>query len=81
MPLPQRDAELEAGEVRAEAAVDAAAEGQVAVGLAVPDELPGVGELGLVDVGGAEERHHLLALADREAVDLGVAGGDPRRSP
>ena len=42
MPLAQRDAELEPGEVRAEAAVDAAAEGEVPVGLAVPDELAGV---------------------------------------
>ena len=51
VPLAQRDPQLQAGEVRAEAAVHAAAEREVAVDLAVEAHVVGVGELGLVGVG------------------------------
>ena len=45
---------LHSGEVRAEAAVDADTEREVAVWLAIDDELVGVRELGWVAVGGRE---------------------------
>ena len=50
VPLAQRDAQLGAGEVGAEAAVDADAERDVAVGLAVEAHDVAVGELGFVGV-------------------------------
>jgi len=44
VPLTERDPELEPGEVRAKAAVDAPAEGDVAIGLAVEANLVGIVE-------------------------------------
>ena len=38
----------------------------------------GARELGLVDIGRAEQGHHLFTFVDREAVDLGVAGSGSR---
>ena len=78
MPDPQRGSQLKSGQVRAEAAVDPAAEGDVAVGLAVPADLIGIGELGLVGVGCAEEDEDLLTLHDGAAADLGVLRGQAR---
>ena len=65
VPFPQRDPQLQPGQVRAEAAVDAAAEGDVAVDLAVEAHHVGVGELGLVGVGRADHDHDLVPLVDR----------------
>ena len=63
VPLAQRDPQLEAGEVRAEAAVHAAAERVVRVHLAVEAHLVGVGQRGLVGVDRAEADAHHVALA------------------
>src|SRR5947207_2547659 len=60
--LLHRHCHLHACEVRANAAVDAEAEGGVAVLLAVDDHLVGVGEYGGVAVGGGERQQHHLAL-------------------
>ena len=60
--LLDRDRHLHARQVRADAAVDAEAEGGVAVLLAVDDHLVGVGEHGRVAVGGRERQQHHLAL-------------------
>ena len=75
VPLAQRDAQLEAGEVRAEAAVDAAAEREVPVRPRGPSATSlGVGELGLVDVGRAEQRPSPVRPSlIGAAADLGVA--------
>jgi hypothetical protein len=51
VPLAQGDAQLAAGEVRAEAAVDAATEGQVTVDVPVEADVRRVGKLDAVDVG------------------------------
>ena len=67
VPLPQGDPQLQAGQVRAEAAVDPAAEGDVAVDLAVEADRVGVGELGLVGVGRADHQHDLVARRGRAA--------------
>ena len=48
VPLPQGDPQLEPGQVRPEAAVDAAPEGDVPIDLAVETHLVGVREFGLV---------------------------------
>ena len=61
--------------------MDAAAERDVAVRLSVPVEVSGVRELGFVDIRGAEETHHLFALADGEALDLDVARRRPAPRP
>ena len=63
--------------MRPEATVDAAAEGDVAVDLAVEAHLVGVGELGLVGVGRSDHDHDLVAGLDRAAVELGVLDGHP----
>ena len=63
VPLAQRDPELEARQVRAEAPVHAAAERVVRVHLAVEAHLVGVGERGLVGVDRAEADAHHVALA------------------
>jgi hypothetical protein len=57
--------------------VDAPAEGQVTVGVAVPAQLPGAGDLRVVQVGGADDGHDVLAAADRAAADIDVPGCDP----
>jgi hypothetical protein len=76
VPLAQRDPQLEPGQVRPEAPVDAAAEREVPVRLAVPPHGAGVRELGVVHVGRPEDGHHVLARRDRAAADLDVPGGD-----
>ena len=45
VPFPQGDTELEAGEVRPEASVNARTEGEVAVDVAVPTDVTGVGTI------------------------------------
>ena len=73
VPLLERDPQLQAGQVRAEAAVDAAAEGEVAVDLAV--EAHGVG---VVETRprrcwpSPSMTDDLVALGDRAAAELGV---------
>ena len=59
MPLAHRDPQLEAGQVRSEAPVDAATERVVRIHLAVEAHLVGVGERDLVGVDRAEaDAHH-----------------------
>ena len=60
-PLLDGDAQLHPGQVRAGAAVDAGAERDVPVVLAVEDHLVGVGERLGVAVGGGEVEQHLVA--------------------
>src|SRR5258705_2006845 len=60
-----RDLALDPRQRGAETEVDAPAEGDVAI-VGPPDvEAIGFGELGGIAVGGTDERHHHLALADR----------------
>ena len=72
----QRDAQLEPGERRADAEVNALAEGKV-----LADVLParvvvvGVAEVGLVPVGGAVVHHHARADRKGHAADLHCSGG------
>ena len=77
--LVEQAADLEAREVRAEAEVRAAAaEGDVRVRVAADVEAVGVREHRLVAVRGGVEHDDLLARADRDAAELGVArGGAP----
>ncbi|GAB4674211.1 hypothetical protein MOKP104_18010 [Mycobacterium avium subsp. hominissuis] len=72
MEFAKRHAQLHAGQMRAEAAMRAAAEGPVPVGAAGEVDDLGVGELGRVGVGRAEQRADPFALADRAAADLDV---------
>ena len=51
MPLGQRDTQLAAGEVRPEAAMDPAAEREVAIDLPVEAHIERIGKLFGVDVG------------------------------
>ena len=71
-----RDPQLEARKVRAEAAVHAATERVVRVHLAVEAHLVGVGQRDLVGVDGTEADAHHVALRDRAPEDLGVLRGD-----
>ena len=66
-------AQLGAGEVRAEAAVDAGGERDVAVLHAIEIGLERVLERGRIEVGAGPTQVDHLALLDRHAVDLGVA--------
>ncbi len=77
-PLLDGDAQFHAGEVRSGAAVDAGTEREVAVLLAVEDDLVGVGEHLGVTVGAGEVHQDALAGLDRTAVVLGVL--DSRRA-
>ena len=78
VPLANGDAELEAGEVRSEAAVDPSAEAEVAVDLTV--ELDDVGSFvdALVRVRGADQAHDLVARLEGAATEFEVLGDDPR---
>ena len=79
MPLVERDPQLAAGQVRAEAAVHAAAEREVAVHVAVEANVERRRAGGLVDVGGADHHQHRVARRDRAAVrQLGVLRRHPR---
>ena len=60
--------------------MDAPAEGNVAVVGARDVEAVRVGKLSRIAVGGADERHHQLALADRVAAQLDVLARDARRA-
>ena len=71
---------LELGEVDADTGVRAVAPAGVGVRLPVEVEALGVGELGLVEVGGAEEQDDAGSGRERCAVDLGVVG-DQRVKP
>ena len=72
--LLDRHLQLEAGEVRAEAAVDAEAEGGVAVLLPVDDERVGILEHVRITVGGRERQQHVVVLLHRAAVEVDVLG-------
>src|SRR5205807_8574632 len=61
VPFPQGDTQLEAGQVRPEASVNARTEGEVAVDVAVPTDVTGVGKLCVVDVGGTDEGEDMVA--------------------
>ena len=74
----QRDPQLEAGQVRTGAAVDAGAERDVAVVLAVEDHVVGVLEHVGVAVGGRERHQHPIALVDRTPGELDVLARQPR---
>src|SRR5439155_13487941 len=71
--LVDRGAELGAGEMRAEAAVDAGGEGDVAVLGAVEIDPERAVEGRGVEIGAGPAEVHELTLLDRYAVDLGVA--------
>src|SRR6202035_5882828 len=77
VPFPQCDPQLEPGQVRPKTAVDAAAEGDVRVDVAVEAHRVAVGEFGFVCVGGADHDHDLVACVDRAAVELRVLNGNP----
>ena len=70
------DLGFDAGELGAEAVVDAGAEGEVAIGMAVEIELVGVFEAGGVAVGGSERCEEHLTAADGVAAELGVGGDE-----
>ncbi|EUA65804.1 hypothetical protein I553_8099 [Mycobacterium xenopi 4042] len=63
--------------MRPEAAVRARAERTVPVRVTPEVDDLGVGELGRVGVGRAEQRADPLALADRASADFDVLHGDP----
>src|SRR3546814_15580418 len=71
-------AQLHPGEVRAEAPVDAAPEGEVPVALPVDDELVGSLEVLGVAVARGERHQALVALLPRAAGVLGVLGEHPK---
>ena len=75
--LVQGDAALQAGERGAETEVDAVAEGQVVVDLAVDVEAVRVGESSLVAVRRGGQEEHRAALRDHRAVVLDVGGHVP----
>ena len=74
MQLLERDAQLEPGQVRAEAPVHAAAECEVAVGGALEVDVVGLREPALVDVRRAEQDRDPLARFQSLAADLDVLG-------
>src|SRR5438552_3292406 len=76
-PRLEGDAQLHPGQVRSGAAVDAEAEGGVAVDLAVDDHLVGPVEGGGVPVGGREREQHELVGLHRTAVPVHVLFDEP----
>ena len=70
--LLERDAELEAREMGAEAPVGSTAERDVAVAAAVEEDLAGGFELGAVDVARADQERCGVAGAAHHATDLDV---------
>ena len=76
MPHAEGDAELYASQMRSEAAVDPAAEADVAVGR--PVEVDDFGSFvdTLVGDRGADQAHDLIARLERAAAELDVLGGD-----
>ena len=76
VPLAQRDPQLQSREMRTEASVDTAPEREMPVDRPVQLHFAGVGTLVVVDVGRADERHHLLAGVHRTTADLGIASRD-----
>src|SRR5579859_5592394 len=75
--LVQRHLRFHAGERIAGAGVDAAAERQVAIGMAADVEPIRIGELRRVAVGGADAQMHVGMRGDLGAADRGVAGRPP----
>ena len=73
----QRHPQLHAGQVGSEAAVRTSAERAMPVRAAVEVHDLGIGELGRVGVGRAEQRADPFALADRASAHLDVLHGDP----
>jgi hypothetical protein len=80
----ERDLGFRFGEGRAEASVDAVAEGEVALGVSVEVELVGIGEAGRVAVGSAGGDEHGdarwdLGAAERECFRAEAEGCDANR--
>ena len=76
VPLLERDAQLPPGQVGAEAAVGAGAEGDVVVRGAVEVDVVAAGEVLLVTAGRRQREVDDLAGLERAAVELDVAGMD-----
>jgi hypothetical protein len=73
--LLEGDPQVQAGEVRAGAAVRTDAEAQMAVPLAIELEVVRIAELGVVPVGRGPVDQYLVTLPDLMAFELGVAQG------
>ena len=82
VPFAQSDPQLAPGQMAAEAAMDAAAEGDVRIRLSVEAHVQGIGVDGAVDVGGAITDHDGGAGRHPVAVGkLGVIDGYPGHAP
>src|SRR5262245_33052700 len=75
--LLERDAPFQTGERRAEAKVDAVAEGEVLEDLAVDVEAVALGEAAVVAIGRSDQEHHDAARRYLLSVVLDVAGHIP----
>ena len=83
MPFTQRDPQLSPSKVRTEAPMDPAAEREVPVDLSIEPDLERLGELGGIEVRGAEVDHDEMTGVDLLPTDDVVLAGpaDRLRAP
>src|SRR4051794_11967924 len=76
MPFAQGNPQFKSGQMRTQAAVDPAAERDMAVCLSMQLKVVGAVELAFVDIGGADQGHDVVAFLHGASGDLCVPCGD-----